>query len=134
MAYNGYLIKTGSTTIPFRYIKFDSYSITPNSRLDLDSYRNANGVLIREVLEHTATQVVFATPPMDLADMQAFVSLLKTNFTSDIERKCALTYYDMENDVYATGNFYMPDIKWSIYHANSSNIKYNPTEVSFIEY
>jgi len=134
MAYSGYLLKIGSSEIPFKYIMFDSYNITPNTRTDQDPIRNANNNLIRNVLTHTLTSITFNTRPMGLADMQAFMLLIKSNLTNDLEKKCSLTYYDMENDTYNTDYFYIPDIKWSIQRADADSVWYNSTEISFIEY
>ena len=50
MAYRGYLIKAGSYTIPFKYITASTFKCGIQGQ-DLDSTRNANGILKRDALE-----------------------------------------------------------------------------------
>ena len=63
MAYQGYLLKIGSYTVPHSWIKAGSYSCTLHGQ-DLDSYRDANGELQRTALKHTVIGVQFETPPL----------------------------------------------------------------------
>lgn len=44
MAYSGFLIKVGDYTVPFRYIEASKYKTGVKGQ-DLDSYRDANGIL-----------------------------------------------------------------------------------------
>lgn len=46
MAYSGFLIKVGDYTVPFRYIEAKKYKCSIKGQ-DLDSYRDANGILHR---------------------------------------------------------------------------------------
>ena len=52
------------------------------------------------------------------------------------QRNITLQYYDQETDSYKTGNFYMPDAKYSIHHIdnNTNTVIYNPVHYAFIEY
>ena len=58
MGYNGYLVRVGEYTIPLGMIKANSYKITKNSQ-DLDSYRDANGVLHRNALDRKPDKIEF---------------------------------------------------------------------------
>lgn len=137
MSYQGYLIKLNTTILPMRFMALKSYTITPNQRMDLDSYRDANGVLHREVLGHTATKIEWATPAMlkngDIAELNA---LFKANFENSIERRISATYYDMETDSYKSGTFYMPDVQYTIYRTDSkrNELYYNAARFALIEY
>lgn len=136
MAYNGYLVKVGTTKLPTKYIKASSYEATPNQRQDLDSYRNGAGVLQRNVLEHTASKVEFNTIPMKNDDMAGFMELIRSNYTSEKERKLSLDYYCPDTDSYKSGNFYVPDIPFPINRVDDTNniIWYDSTTIKFIEY
>ena len=134
MAYSGYLIKVGNYTIPLSLIKADSYSVFM-SVTDLDSYVDANGVLHRNALEHTANKVEFETVPMlDQTQFAALMSNLRNNFTNTLERKAIVTCYIPELDEYVEQFMYMPDIKPSMYLASDTEIWYNATRLAFIGY
>lgn len=131
MAFNGYLIKVGSYTIPLTYIQLESYQSSPDQRQDLDSYRDANGLLHRTVLPHTATKIEFETTYLTMAQMQDLIQGIRNNYTEQISRTCTLTYYDEETDSYKTGTFYLPGtMTYKMYNKEI----YAPTRFAFIEY
>ena len=132
MAFNGtYYLKAGNYEIPLKYMKLDSFKASPDQRQDLDSYRDADGILHRTVLPHTATKVEFQTPPMLVADFRALVDGIRANFTNSLARDVTLTYYDMETDTYKTGYFYMPGtLDFNVYNKQI----YNSFRIAFIEY
>lgn len=134
MAYNGFLIKVGNYAIPFKYMKADSYTAY-RSIQDLDSYRDANGVLHRTALTHVPNKVEFETPAM-LTDktFSELMSNIQTNFTNANERKASVTMYVPETNEYVTQDMYMPDITPKIYHADSKKIQYDSIRLAFIGY
>ena len=136
MAYSGFLIKVGDYIIPAnKYIKADSYSVYRNIQ-DLDSYRDANGFLHRNVLSHVANKVEFETPSM-LTNVE-FASLMKNiqrNYISSLEeRKALVTLYIPEIDDYVTQEMYMPDVKPTIYGTYGGIVRYNAVRIAFIGY
>lgn len=136
MAYSGFLIKVGDYIIPAnKYVKADSYSVYRNIQ-DLDSYRDANGVLHRNVLSHVANKVEFETPAM-LTNVE-FASLMKNiqrNYISSFEeRKALVTLYIPEIDDYVTQEMYMPDVKPTIYGTYGGIVRYNAVRIAFIGY
>ena len=134
MAYAGYLIKVGTYTIPLSAIRADSYSAFL-SITDLDSFVDANGVLHRNALEHTANKVEFETVPlMDNTEFASLMSNIRSQFTLSRERKASVTCYIPELDSYVTQDMYMPDIKPSMYLASDTEIKYNAVRLAFIGY
>ena len=134
MAYQGYLIKVGSYTIPLSLIKADSYSVFM-SITDLDSYVDANGVLHRNALDHVANKVEFETVPMlDHAQFANFMSNIRSQFTIPKERKANVECYIPETDSYVTQEMYMPDIKPQMYLASSTEIQYDAVRLAFIGY
>lgn len=132
MAFNGsYYLKVGNYEIPLKYMALDSYTTSPDQRQDLDSGRDADGVMHRNVLPHTATKVEFDTPPLTVADFRALIDGIRSNFTNSLERKCTLTYYDDETDTYKPGTFYMPGtLSFKVYNKQI----YNSFRIAFIEY
>lgn len=142
MAYAGYLIKLGGsngTSLPFKYIKAESYSCTPDQRMEVSANRAVTGVLVRQTVEHTATKIEFETVYMTNTERAALNTLLRTAMTntgSILERKLDLEYYDDETDTYKTGTFYMPDVQYSIYKVDNIHniITYSPVRYAFIEY
>ena len=139
MAYNGYLIKVGGssgTILPMKYMKVGGYTITPNQRLETEAKRAVTGLLHRNTVAHTATKIEFETPNITNSDVEDMMTLFRNAWTSTIERKLKLEYYDMETNSYKVGDFYMPDIKFMIDHIkdNVNVIVYKETRVAFIEY
>lgn len=137
MAFSGYLIKLGGsagTELPLKYMKLDAYNITPNQRMESEAKRAVTGVLHRTTVAHTASKIEFNTPIMTNADVDAMMTLIRSNWTNTQERKITLQYYDMETDSYKEGTFYMPDVKFQIYRIEGNTIFYKENRFAFIEY
>jgi len=134
MAFSGSLLTFGGTNVPLKYIKADSYKVVPNRRQDLDPYRDANGELHRNTLSHTATTISFETKPMWNSEFATFMSLLRNSYSDSLEKKVSVTYYCPDLDSYKTGDFYVPDIEYSIYMIKGTKILYNPVTIELIEY
>lgn len=139
MAYAGYLIKVGSWTIPLKYIRYDTYKITPNQRIDLDSTVTTAGYLWRQVLPHTRTKIEFDIPMIGMTEQVDFMSHMRTAWSVNnrtLQRECTVTYYDMETDTYKSMDCYVPDIDWKIRNIDNTSpyqINYNETRIAFIE-
>jgi hypothetical protein len=134
MAYAGYLIKVGDYIIPHNKIKAQSYSAYANVQ-DLDSYRDADGVLHRNALEHTPVKVEFETPDMMTnSEFADFVGNIRRNFTNATERKLNASVYIPEYDNYVTQEVYMADIKPKMRSTYGDKIHYEPIRFAFIGY
>lgn len=136
MAYQGWLVKVGDYVIPFKYIKFDSYSVFM-SVTDLDSYRDAYGILHRNALSHRPNKCEFETPAMlTNEEFATLMTNIRNNYTIASERKASVTLYVPEIDDYVTQDMYMPDIKPSIYRHNQATgkLQYNAIRLAFIGY
>lgn len=135
MGFNGTLITVGDYHIPAdRFINTGSYSVTRNIQ-ELDSYRDANGVLHREALEHTVQKVEFETPPMlSNADMAELFSAINSNYVGKKERKALVTAYDPETDGYVSQHMYLANTKFSMNCILDGKILYNPVRISFTGY
>ena len=142
MAYAGYLIKLGGsngTSLPFKYFRAESYSCTPNQRMEVSANRAVTGLLVRSTVSHTATKIEFETPFLTNTERKALNDLLWAAMGSAanrLERKLDLEYYDDEMDTYKTGTFYVPDVQYSIYKVDNTRniITYSPVRYAFIEY
>ena len=140
MAFNGKLIelKTGANYVefPLRYVKAESYKVTPNQRMESSANRASTGVLVRNTLSHTASKIEINTVPLTNSEVSAIHTLLTNAFTDSQERKLDLRYYDPESDSYLTGTFYMPDIDYDIINVDLTKnvIQYNTIRLAFIEY
>ena len=136
MAYNGYLLSINGNPFPMKYIKLEGYNITPNQRMESEAKRAITGLLHRTTVEHTATKVEFNAPIMTNIELDNMMSIFRNAWSNNQERKLSLEYYDMETNSYKSGEFYMPDIKFSIDHIDAVNdvVIYKETRIAFIEY
>lgn len=136
MAFNGYLLKMGADVFPLSFVYKNSYSITPNRRQDVDSTRNANGVLERNVLDHMPTTISFKTKPMYNDDLEKMMSFIRSHYSVEKEKKLVLEYYCPDINDYKTGEFYVPDISFPIDMVDVKNkrILYREFQLEFIEY
>ena len=126
-----YLIKVGTFTIPLQLMKLESYKAAPNQIQDLDSYRDADGVLHRSALTHTATKVEFETPYLYVPDMEYLIQNIRANLLTLTEYDCNLTYFNVETNDYKTGHFYMPGTReYQLYNKEI----FAPSKFAFIEY
>lgn len=143
MAYSGSLIKIkganghGDYDVPLRIIKADTYQVY-RTIVDLDSYRDADGNLHRQAIDHVPCKVEFETVPMltnmEFADL---MSEFQKRYTVAKERKLVCEIYIPETDSYVQQNMYMPDIQPKIYWANISGnafIQYDAIRLAFIGY
>lgn len=133
--FQGYLIKlikgNSSYTIPLQFIQIETYQASPDQRQDLDSYRDADGLLHRTVLDHTATKIEFETPYLYMSQMQNLIQGIRRHYTNELAREVYAEYYDEETDSYKTGTFYLPGTM--TYKMFNKQI-YAPSRFAFIEY
>lgn len=135
MAYNGYLIKVGNYIIPaMEFIEANTYKITKSIQ-DLDSYRDANGVLHRSALEHVIYKVEFNTQPnLSNVQMGKLFDSIAQNYTVPAERKAAVTLYIPEENKYIIQDMYMPDPQITIRDITGNTITYDSVRLAFIGY
>ena len=134
MAYQGYLIKVGSYTIPLNMIAYDTYKVLMSTQ-DLDSYRDADGVLHRNALSHKAYKVEFETKNMlTNAQFATLMSNIRANYIDANEKKVSAMFYVPEIDDYVTAYMYVPDITPQINTVINNVIKYDQIRLAFIGY
>lgn len=139
MAFSGYLIKVGTGTpveIPLKYMRAETYSVTPNQRLEWSAERDVTGVLHRETTPNMPPKIEFNTPLMTNKDIKALNTILSNAYSNATERKLSVTYYDPESDTYKTHDCYMPDVKYEIRNVDTAHnvINYEELRYAFIGY
>ena len=138
MAFSGYLIKVGSPAveIPLKYMRAETYSVTPNQRLEWSAERDVTGVLHRETTPNMPPKIEFKTPLMTNKDIKALNTILNNAYSVAAERKLSVTYYDPESDTYKTHDCYMPDVHYEIRNVDTAHnvINYEELRYAFIGY
>lgn len=140
MAFSGYLIKVGTglaaVEIPMKYIRYTSYKVTPDQRMEWSAERDTTGVLHRETVANMPPKIEFETPYLYNSDVDALNTLIQAKYTIAKERKLDITYYDPESNSYKTAAVYMPDVNYKIYNVDATNnrILYEPLRYAFIGY
>lgn len=134
VAYSGFLIKVGNYTIPHGIIKAETYNATRNVQ-DMDSYRDANGVLHRNALAHVPIKVEFETKPLLTESRKnEFMSNIQANYTNSAERRVSATVYVPETGEYVTQDMYLVTPTFTIYAIINGVPKYNSTRIAFVGY
>ena len=138
MAFSGYLIKVGShaVEIPLKYMRAETYSVTPNQRLEWSAERDVTGVLHRETTPNMPPKIEFNTPLMTNKEIKALNTILSNAYSNATERKLSVNYYDPESDSYKTHDCYMPDVHYEIRNVDAVNnvINYEELRYAFIGY
>lgn len=140
MAFTGYLMAVGSGQdthqIPLKYMRAETYTVTPDQRLEWSAERDVNGNLHRQTVANMPPKIEFETPCMTNAEINALNTLIQNAFTNVSERKLWVTFYDPESDSYKAHLCYMPDVKYTIRNVDSAHniINYEQLRYAFIGY
>lgn len=136
--FEGWLIKVGTeqTEIPINFIRYSTYKVTPDQRMEWSAERNVNGVLQRETVPNMPPKIEFNTKLLTNSDVTALMSILNKSFTVASERKLPVYFYDPENNTYKTWDCYMPDIDFKIRNVDTVKniINYEELRFAFIGY
>lgn len=129
------LLTFGSYAIPNMCIEAGTYKVAPNRRQDLDTYRDADGILHRTALSHTATTIEFTTGYLYESEMNGLMAGLKSNYINYNERDANCTYYDPENNNFRSGHMYLDsNLQFGIHDIINGEKIYEPVKFSFVEY
>lgn len=139
MNFQGWLLKIGDVKLPNSFIVADGWKSTPNQRIEIDAYRDANVLLHRETSSNYKTKLSLNIRSLELQEMEALrnvIGLAQLPESFRNQRRVALTYWNDEELEYKTGIFYMPNIDYTIYKVDeeTKNIFYNEFTMEFIEY
>ena len=136
MAFNGYLISVGQYSIELEhFIVAQSYHVSKKV-IDLNSYRDGDGILRRNALDHIPYSISFDIKRCNNTELQKFLNMIRSNFISTKERKLMLNFYNPENDDYISQEVYMPDPDFVIERIEPENnqIYYKTIQIKFIGY
>ncbi len=137
--FSGWLIKFGDAILPNSFILADGWESTPNQRVEIDAYRDANVLLHRETSENFKTSITLNIRAMNLEEMTAFkavIGLATLDINSKKQRKLMVTYWNDEELDYKTATMYMPDVTYTIHTVDEvdRDIEYNGFTIELVEY
>lgn len=134
MAYEGYLIKVGTYTVPFNYISAKSFKCGIKGQ-DLDSTRNANGIAQRDALENEAIKVEWDVPaPIEENEVRKLMDAIQGQYIQKYEKKAPITAWMPEIGKYVVMDCYMPDVEYAVDYADERDISYESFRIAFIGY
>ncbi len=128
MAYQGYLFSINNTPFPGKYIAQGTYQISPNQKQDDNTYTDGDGELHRDVLSHKRTKFEFTTTHIREGDNRILQGLFPDDLTINVN------YWNPRKGIYETGICYTPDITFTVYDADPTDVLYSPIRLAFIEY
>jgi hypothetical protein len=130
MAFNGYFIKANGNILPSYLIARKGYKSNPNIQQDLDSYRDGDGELHRNVLTHKPSKVWIKTiSPLMYSEKLIIQSVFPNREVATVE------YWNDESNSYQTAKFYIPDIDFTIdYIDKKGRLVYTELEITLVGY
>ena len=122
--------------IPLTYMRAETYTVTPNQRMEWSAERDINGFLHRQTVANQPPKIEFETPLMTNAKVNTLNTIISAAYSNNNERKLWVQYYDPETDSYKKHECYMPDVKYEIRNVDAANniINYNQLRYAFIGY
>lgn len=134
MAYSGYLLKVGEYTFPLQTILYGTYKAAPKVQ-DWDSYRDANGVLHRNVIDHVPIKVEFEVRRMTNTVYESIMDNIRAAYTKPKERKTTITAFIPELNEYVTQAVYLVEPEITILRqVDSSTLVYDKMRFAFVGY
>lgn len=129
--FEGWLLKVNGAELPTKYIRADTYTVTPNQETDLDDYTDNDGIFHRNVLPAKATKIEFNLIPLRLAQLQEVFKIIPLD-----DNEVQVEYWNPRKFVYQSGLAYVPDISFKPYmvYKEIKDILYNEIRVALIEY
>lgn len=131
--YSGFLLKIGNEIFNMKYIKEKTYKGYVSVQ-DLDSYRDANGLLHREALSHVPIKCEFETIPLNNEQYEQIMDMIRRNYINELERKVTITAFILEYNGYVTQDAYMAEPQPQIQTIKDNIIQYAPLRIAFIGY
>lgn len=130
MAFEGWVIKNGSTVLNNDLLAEKGYKSNPDQQTDEDSYTDGNGKLHRNILSHLRSKIWLSTNELSVAEKLHIQTVLPSR------RVVTLTYWNDEREAYLSGDFYVPDIDWVMQEIDKDTFArtYDPISVTLIEY
>lgn len=137
--FQGWLIKFGEVALPNSFLLADGWESTPNQRLEIDAYRDANALLHRETSANFKTKMKLNIREMTLEERIAFenvISLASLPIEDKRQRRVFVTYWNDETLQYTSGIFYISDTTYVIHRVDetNNNLEYNAFTITLTEY
>lgn len=134
--FEGWFIKFGNVILPNSYMYTDGYESTPNQREQLKAYRDGNRLLHLETSPNHKTTIKMNIRELWTDEKEAFQNVIKAAYLNERQRKIAVTYWNDEDNVYKYGEFYYPDITFSVHQIDEvkKQAQYNSFEIELIEF
>lgn len=131
----GYLVKVGTYTIPFQFIKAETFQ-SVWSVVDFDSYRDGYGELHRDaVSDRRILKVEFETPDMSDTEFEKLMGNIRSQFTDVVSKSCTVEAWVPEQCDYKTDTCYLAsDVNFTMRYADEKGIRYEPVRLAFIGY
>lgn len=122
--------------IPLKYIRAETYSITPAQRMEWSAERDINGYLHRQTVQNKPPKIEWETPLMTNTDIVALNGIISAAYSNVEERKLWVQFYDPSSDTYKKHQCYMPDIEYVIRNVDATHnvINYEQIRYAFIGY
>lgn len=74
--FGGWLIKFGDVVLPNSFLLADGWESTPNQRVEIDAYRDANILLHRETSPNFKTKLTLNIREMNLEERRAWNNII----------------------------------------------------------
>jgi len=135
MAWQGYLLKFGDVEVPLSYIQQDGFEQIPNQREEIKASRDDYTRELKRVTasgQITKTKIKFRR--LNGTQMEALVTVMNNGLVLKSQRKYKVTYWNIENARYETGEYYIPDITYTVHMADEDRIIYEAFEMTLIGY
>lgn len=127
----GYLIRNSYGTLSRDLLAENGYKSNPNIQTDKNSYTDGTGLTHRTILSHLRSKI-WLTFKDEISTTEK--QHVQTIFPSRTLVK--LTYWNDEEEKYKSGDFYIPDIDWTIKRIDkATNTRYySSLAITLIEY
>lgn len=135
----GYLLSFNGTKLSNKYISFQSFKVSPDQRLEIEAYRDANSLLHRVTSSNFKTKIEFTTRgSITLSEKIDMFNEINQGLANKIQKSYNIEYWNDDTSSYENGLFYMPNVAYTIKKitedGSDSNIIYEPIRIAFIEY
>lgn len=131
----GYLLSFNGSQLDNKYISLKSFKVSPNQRLEIEAYRDANSLLHRVTSQNYKSKIEFTTiGNISLSDKDAMFNTINNGLINSIQKSYNVTYWNDDTSSYKQGVFYMPNIEYTIKKISNDDIIYEPIRIAFIEY
>lgn len=129
--FEGWILKINGVEFPTKYIRADTYKVTPDQETDLDDYTDNDGVFHRNILPAKATKIEFSTLPMWQGDVYKVLQIIPQE-----DDAVTIEYWNPRKFAYQSGTAYIPDVSWEPYMVDKErkDILYKETRFALIEY